>query len=157
MDITIRRGNRGDLEQIMNLWLTGNRQGNDFVNEDYWELHYNQVRDLLLQARVYVAEGENRQIIGFVTLLGKHIAGLFVAALYRGQGIGKLLLQRCKLDRSVLTLQVYAKNEGAFRFYQREGFLITQAQLDTEVGAMAYSMAWTSVYDDLKQRRAMEC
>ena len=68
MDITIRRGNRGDLEQIMNLWLTGNRQGNDFVNEDYWELHYNQVRDLLLQAKVYVAEGENRQIIGFVTL-----------------------------------------------------------------------------------------
>ena len=52
MDITIRRGNRGDLEQIMNLWLTGNRQGNDFVNEDYWELHYNQVRDLLLIDRL---------------------------------------------------------------------------------------------------------
>ncbi len=157
MEIKIRTGYRSDLEQLMQLWLSGNRQAHQFVAPDYWEAHYNSVRDMLPEAKVFVAEDADRQIAGFVGIQGRCISGLFVAEHYRSKGIGKALLERCKREFPCLKLQVYAKNERAFRFYQREGFLITRAQVDPEAGAMEYHMAWTSMYDQLKERRALEC
>lgn len=141
----------------MHLWLTGNRQAHHFVKPEYWEANYNTVRDMLPDAEVFVAESADRQIAGFVGMQDRLISGLFVAEDHRCKGIGKALLERCKREHSYLKLQVYAKNERAFQFYQREGFLITKAEVNPAVGAMEYYMAWTSMYDKLKEGREIEC
>lgn len=157
MEIRIREGYRSDLERLMELWLTGNRQAHDFVKPDYWEAHFNTVREMLPESKIFVAECPDRKIAGFVGMQDRLIAGLFVDADCRCQGVGKALLERCKQEHSYLKLQVFAKNEGAFRFYQREGFLITKAEVVPEIGAMEYHMAWTTMYDRFKERREMEC
>lgn len=152
MEVSIRPGKQSDHDQIMDLWLSGNRQAQGFVKPGFWESHREMVRDLLPKADLYVAESDDEKIAGFVGLQGRYIAGLFVEQSFRCMGIGKALLGRCKQEHSYLTLEVYAKNERAYQFYKREGFLITKAQMDREAGAMAYSMAWTSMYDALKEK-----
>jgi putative acetyltransferase len=150
MNITIRRGSRGDLEQLMTLWLSGSRQGNPFIQEEYWEARYNLVRDLMWDLTVFVAVDDTQQILGFIAMEDRVLFGCYVAEIYRSMGIGKALLDRCKQDHTYLKLQVYAKNKRAVRFCQREGFLMTKAQVDSETGAMEYYMAWTTMYDTIK-------
>lgn len=141
----------------MELWLRGNRQAHEFVKPDYWEANYNNMRDLLCDAKVYIAENDNMEILGFIGMLDNTVAGLFVAEEHRCKGIGRALLERCKWDYSCLQLSVYAKNERAFQFYQREGFLLTEALVDKETGAMEYQMAWTAKYERMREREKVQC
>lgn len=141
----------------MDLWLRGNQQAHEFVKPDFWEENYNNMRDLLGDAKVYVAENENMEILGFVGMLDHTVAGLFVGEEHRSKGIGRALLERCKWDHAYLDLQVYAKNERAFQFYQREGFLLTQAMVDKKAGAMEYHMAWTAKFERMRERKEVQC
>ena len=141
----------------MDLWLRGNQQAHEFVKPDFWEANYNNMRDLLWDAKVYVAENENMEIIGFVGMLDNTVSALFVGEEHRSNGIGRALLDRCKWEHSYLSLQVYAKNERAFQFYQREGFLLTQAMVDREAGAMEYHMAWTAKFERMRERKECQC
>ena len=41
-----------------------------------------------------------------------------------------------------MTLSVYQKNEKAFRFYQRENFVIEAEAVDENTGEKEYKMVW---------------
>lgn len=155
MHIAVRNGNHSDIEQLLELWLAGSRQAHCFVTPSDWETHYDMVRELLPKAKIFVAEYAGR-IAGFVGMRDKYIAGLFVAEDCRGKGIGKALLECCKRERSRLILQVYAKNERAVRFYEREGFLITKAQRNPTAGVMEYDMAWTPMYENFRKMKGAD-
>jgi ribosomal protein S18 acetylase RimI-like enzyme len=56
-----------------------------------------------------------------------HLHHIVVAPGYRGSGLGAAMLERLRAvarDAGArrLTLKVYRTNEGAIRFYEREGF-----------------------------------
>jgi len=82
-------------------------------------------------ADIYVYE-ENQKIIAFVGLIDQYIAGIFVSNSKQSKGIGKALLEHIKASSPTLSLKVYQKNEGALRFYQREGFKIVSEGLDED-------------------------
>lgn len=71
---------------------------------------------------VRVAEGPERQIAGFMARDGDEINVLFVRAQDQGRGIGAALLDEAKALRDRLELWTFQKNDGARRFYEREGF-----------------------------------
>ena len=73
----IRRLENRDLEQTAKIWLDTNREAHDFIPGSYWENHYLMVKEMLLQAEVYVYETE-QEIRGFVGLDDTYIAGIFV-------------------------------------------------------------------------------
>ncbi|NDV01996.1 GNAT family N-acetyltransferase [Pseudoroseicyclus tamaricis] len=60
--------------------------------------------------------------LGFLSLSGEEIGSLYVAAPARGQGRGRALLSDAKARRARLSLWTFQANEGARRFYRREGF-----------------------------------
>ena len=98
-----------DTGRVMQLWLEGNLDAHAFVPGNYWCEKVSMVRELLLQAEVYVYE-QNGEIQGFVGLQGDMIAGIFVDRLHRSGGIGKQLLNHVKHLHPVLLLSVYRKN-----------------------------------------------
>ena len=53
-DFMIRRLENRDLEQTAKIWLDTNREAHDFIPGSYWENHYLMVKEMLLQAEVYV-------------------------------------------------------------------------------------------------------
>ena len=92
-----------------------------FIPAQYWKRNFDLVKELLLQATVYVYE-DKQEIQGFVGLSDEYIEGIFVSAEMQSQGIGKILLNYVKGKRNNLLLNVYQKNARAISFYQREGF-----------------------------------
>ena len=89
----------------------------------------------------------NGEIQGFIGLNGEYIEGIFVSDKWQSQGIGKLLLDFIKENRTDLSLNVYQKNTRAIYFYQREGFQIQREGLDEATGEKDYVMLWQAKND----------
>ena len=50
----IRKMELRDLNAVMKIWLDSNEQVHDFVPEEYWKNHFEEVRSILPEAEVYV-------------------------------------------------------------------------------------------------------
>ena len=136
----IRKFKENDLNSIMKLWLETNISAHDFIDESYWRGNYDQVRQMMPKATIFVYE-EN-YIKGFIGLSGSYIAGIFVETNSQSKGVGKALLDHVKKRNEELFLQVYKKNKRAIRFYLREGFVIDNKQIDENTNEIEFVMKW---------------
>ena len=130
-----------DINKVAEIWLDTNIKTHYFISAQYWKSNFELVKELLLQATVYVYE-DKQEIQGFIGLSNEYIEGIFVSAEMQSQGIGKILLNYVKGKRNKLILNVYQKNTRAISFYQREGFEIQYSGLDEATGEKDYVMAW---------------
>lgn len=137
----IRRMQGADIDRVAKIWLDSNMSSHDFIPTEYWKGYYAPVKKMISQAEVYVWEDE-AGIRGFVGMSGDYIAGIFVCEEVRSRGIGKELLDFAKKIRCSLTLHVYAKNERAVRFYERESFAVLSIQTEETTGEKEYTMTW---------------
>ena len=137
----IRELRKVDINKVAEIWLDTNIKTHYFISAQYWKSNFELVKELLLQATVYVYE-DKQEIQGFIWLSNEYIEGIFVSAEMQSQGIGKILLNYVKGKRNKLILNVYQKNTRAISFYQREGFEIQYSGLDEATGEKDYVMAW---------------
>ena len=137
----IRELQKADMNKVADIWLDTNVVTHYFISKQYWQNNFELVKELLLQATVYVYE-DNQEIQGFIGLNGDYIEGIFVCDRLQSQGIGKLLLDFVKESRTQLSLNVYQKNTRAIHFYKREGFEIQNEGLDEATGEKDYVMTW---------------
>ena len=137
----IRELRKVDINKFAEIWLDTNIKTHYFISAQYWKSNFELVKELLLQATVYVYE-DKQEIQGFIGLSNEYIEGIFVSAEMQSQGIGKILLNYVKGKRNKLILNVYQKNTRAISFYQREGFEIQYSGLDEATGEKDYVMAW---------------
>lgn len=111
----IRNFKLQDLDQIMELWLNTNVSSHSFISKEYWETNFDLIKDMMLDASIYVYEKDNK-IVGFVGLSDDYIEGIFVYQQVQSRGIGKQLLDYIKGKKSTLFLNVYKKNKRAVNF-----------------------------------------
>ena len=137
----IRKLRKADINKVADIWLDTNIKAHYFIPAQYWKRNFDLVKELLLQATVYVYE-DKQEIQGFVGLSDEYIEGIFVSAEMQSQGIGKILLNYVKGKRNNLLINVYQKNARAISFYQREGFEIQCNGIDEATGERDYAMAW---------------
>lgn len=137
----IRELRKVDINKVAEIWLDTNIKTHYFISAQYWKSNFELVKELLLQATVYVYE-DKQEIQGFIGLSNEYIEGIFVSTEMQSQGIGKVLLNYVKGKRNKLILNVYQKNTRAISFYQREGFEIQYSGLDEATGEKDYVMAW---------------
>ena len=135
----IRELRKTDIDIVADIWLDTNIKAHYFIPAQYWKSNLELVKELLLQATVYVYE-DNQKILGFIGINGEYIEGIFVSEAMQSQGIGKILLNYVKETRSKLLLNVYQKNTPAISFYQREGFKIQNSGVDEATGEKDYVM-----------------
>ena len=114
----IRELRKADINIVADIWLDTNIKAHYFIPAQYWKRNLELVKELLLQATVYVYE-DNYEIQGFIGMNSEYIEGIFVSEAMQSQGIGKILLNYVKDIRSKLLLNVYQKNIPAISFYQR--------------------------------------
>lgn len=137
----IRELRKVDINKVAEIWLDTNIKTHYFISAQYWKSNFELVKELLLQATVYVYE-DKQEIQGFIGLSNEYIEGIFVSAEMQSQGIGKILLNYVKGKRNNLLLNVHQKNTRAISFYQREGFEIQCNGIDEATGERDYAMAW---------------
>ncbi|MCG3672358.1 N-acetyltransferase [Aliarcobacter butzleri] len=140
----IRKLDKNDINQLLQIWLEVNIKTHNFIPKEYWEEQYDNVKELLPNSEIYVYE-ENEKIVAFVGLIENYIAGIFVSFSFQSKGIGKKLLDYIKEFKKELSLNVYAKNISAIKFYQREGFIINSQNIDEETKEQQILMIWKSL------------
>ena len=138
----IRELQKADIDRVADIWLDTNVTAHSFISSQYWQNNFELVKELLLQATVYVYEQHDKEIQGFIGLNEEYIEGIFVSDAMQSQGIGKMLLNYAKGKRNKLRLKVYQKNTRAISFYQREKFELQHSGLDEATGEKDYGMAW---------------
>ena len=137
----IRELRKVDINKVAEIWLDTNIKTHYFISAQYWKSNFELVKELLLQATVYVYE-DKQEIQGFIGLSNEYIEGIFVSDEMQSCGIGKLLLEYIKNKKVRLRLNVYQKNARAISFYQREGFDIQYEGFDDATGEKEYTMLW---------------
>lgn len=139
----IRIMQKEDINTIAEIWLDSNIKAHSFISESYWKSNFDSVKDMFMQAEIYVYEDKNKnEILGFVGMNDNYIAGIFVKEEAQSRGIGKQLLDYVKELKKQLTLSVYQKNTRAIKFYQRERFEISENSTDLSTGEKEYVMEW---------------
>ena len=127
----IRNFRENDLNTVMQIWLDTNIKAHSFIPYNYWTENYNNVKDILPKAEIYVYENDiTKQIDGFIGLTDHYIEGIFVKESVQSKGVGKQLLEHTKGIKPNMSLKVYQKNTRAISFYQRENFLIQSEGID---------------------------
>lgn len=116
-DLSIRPFNAAtDLKKLSNIWFDASLKAHPFIGEPKLiEEEY------LPKSETSVAclDGE---AIGFISLLGSFIGGIFIAPERQGLGVGRRLIAHALNQKGELSLEVYLANEQAVRFYTQLGF-----------------------------------
>ena len=136
----IRKMRPTEVDVVGDIWLNGNLEAHDFIDKNYWINHLDEVKEQFQQAEIYVYDKQGIQ--GFAGLTDNYIAGIFVKKEARNQGIGGKLLDYLKQRYDKLTLDVYAKNKNAFKFYQNNDFRISAESMDEDNNEKDYQMIW---------------
>ena len=116
----IRELRKVDINKVAEIWLDTNIKTHYFISAQYWKSNFELVKELLLQATVYVYE-DKQEIQGFIGLSNEYIEGIFVSAEMQSQGIGKILLNYVKGKRNKLNLKMYIKKiHGQYPFIKEK-------------------------------------
>ncbi len=139
----IKRMNNAQRYDVLDLWLRCTMQENPFIEDNFWQKHYDEVKNNYLTGRdnyVYMIDGN---IAGFLCVTNKNfIKGLFVDPKYRNRGIGSKLIRFAKQTYQLLQVNVYTKNRAMFNFATHTGFVIEEATLHRDTGEIRYLMIW---------------
>ena len=68
----IRELQKADINKVTDIWLDTNVTAHSFISSQYWQNNFELVKELLLQATVYVYE-QNQEIQGFIGLNDEYI------------------------------------------------------------------------------------
>ena len=85
--------------EVMDLWLRTTIHSNSFVEENFWETHYDFVKEKYINGKenfVYIIDGK---IVAFTGVTeDNRITGLFVDPEYQNKGIGTALINFLKSE-----------------------------------------------------------
>lgn len=125
MSFTVRPSRPSDTDRLVDIWRGAVDATHDFLDPGDRRAIETEVRAFFPTANFQVAIDSQDVPLGFMLLNADHIEALFISPDRRGQGIGKLLMQRAMRAHEMLTVDVNEQNAQASGFYERLGFEIT--------------------------------
>lgn len=138
----IEKAKAEHLDAIMKIWLETNILAHPFIPKTYWEKAFEQVKQAMPTADLFICH-EDSVVKGFIGITGNnYIAGLFIDEAFQSQGIGRELIDYCKQKYHRLELDVFVENTGAVRFYQSNGFEITETKIAVDFNHKEHHMVW---------------
>lgn len=118
----IRERKEEDTETIVEVWYSSFSLAHPFIEDSFKEKVKKDMRELYIpNAETWIYE-ENEVLIGFISMLGNEIGGLFVEPDHHSKGIGSLLLKHVSELHEELEVEVFEKNLIGRAFYDKSGF-----------------------------------
>ena len=140
----IRAFKEEDTETVIRIWLAASVRSHSFIDKAYWEEKAEAMRTLYLPLSEIVVDEDRAtgEVVAFMAFVEDYLAALFVAPAHQKRGVGSRLLALAKKMRGTLDLSVYAENERAVVFYQKNGFRITGERIEEVTGRTELLMAF---------------
>lgn len=125
----IRPYNEKDTEQVIDIWYTAQSLAHPFLSEDFLKM----VQDMMLNkflpnSKTWIFEEEGT-ILGFISMMGNEIGGLFVHPSKHSKGIGTQLVNFVQPMFDTLEVEVFSKNKIGRGFYNKYGFHLMKEYL----------------------------
>lgn len=145
MKILIRKYKDSDINEILSVWDKASRLAHPFLSEKFSQNERNNIiNNYLPNTESLVAEKEDH-IIGFISMLGSEIGGLFVDPDYHGLGTGTALVDKVRAIHDKLIVEVFKDNTIGRKFYSKYGFKYVNEALHNESGKIMYTLQYTKV------------
>ncbi|MCM5554976.1 GNAT family N-acetyltransferase [Pleomorphomonas sp. NRK KF1] len=123
-----------DLHALSTIWFEASRLAHAFIGEQRLGEQRILIEEKYLpNAETWVACLEGAPV-GFISLLGNFVGGLFVASNRQGHGIGRALIAHALALKGELELEVYTDNTQAVRFYRSLGFAEMSRRAEDDEG-----------------------
>lgn len=130
-----------DIEPVMASWRSANALAHPFLSDTYVARSELEVRDLYIpNAETYVFE-EGEKVVGFISLIGNEIGGLFLDPSRHGKGYGKALVDHALAIKGPLTVEVFRDNALGRGFYERYGFILVAEERHQPTGQIIRNLA----------------
>ncbi|WP_321333672.1 GNAT family N-acetyltransferase [Breoghania sp.] len=111
-----------DLEKLSKIWFDASLKAHPFIGEPRLVEQRRLIEEEYLPKAETSVACLNGEAVGFISLLGSFVGGIFVAPDRQGLGIGRRLISHALERKGELSLEVYTANEQAVRFYATLGF-----------------------------------
>ena len=118
----IRKHTPDDAATILDIWYQASKLAHPFLDDAFAEQVKTAMRDMYIpNSETWVYE-ENNTVLGFISMMGNEIGGLFVLPNNQGKGIGTQLVNFIKPSHESLEVEVFDKNSIGRAFYDKYGF-----------------------------------
>lgn len=123
-----------DLEDYMATWEAASKLAHPFLTDEFHKQVGHDIRHIYLaMTDSWVWETDDR-VVGFVSLMGNEIGGLFVQPSHHRQGIAKALVDHARSVRTRLKVEVFKDNQIGRDFYSKYGFVPVAEKLHDDSG-----------------------
>lgn len=140
--MNIRSNNETEINKLVEIWYEGSLIAHDFIDRNYWKSKQSEMEEKYLpMSETYVVSNE-KDIIGFLSMMDNYMAALFIDVKHQGSGYGKGLLDFIKSQRENIQLNVYKKNNNSVDFYLKNGFVVIEETLDEQTSEEEFLMEW---------------
>lgn len=133
--------NKKDIDELMKLWLKTSIEAHSFIDKKYWLDNYDVVKNEYIPISKTFVYKENNKVKGFISVIDNfYIGALFVLKEEQNKGIGRKLIDFCKVRYKKLELAVYVENKNAVEFYKRCDFQVISKQNNEDSNHYEYIM-----------------
>ncbi len=123
--IRIRPSTPADGDRAVEIWRAAVDATHDFLAAEDRIAIEEEVKGFLPKASSWLAVDSDDRPVAFMLLDDNSMEALFIDPAYRGQGVGKALVEHAIALHSSITTEVNEQNSQAVGFYRRMGFVAT--------------------------------
>lgn len=140
----VRKYEERDLEDILFAWEEASRIAHPFLSAEFLqEERYKIPHVFLPSTETWVVE-QGRRVIGFISLMGNEVGGLFVLPQFHGSGAGRALMDKAKELYGDLEVEVFKDNPLGRNFYEKCGFVIMNEKVHQQTGFMLLRLKFSA-------------
>ena len=136
----IRKYAPKDKDALLDVWYESAQVAHPFWAPEMFAHERQAIAEQFLPiAETYVYERTDK-VVGFVSLMGNEVGGLFVTPRCHREGIGRALMDWARASRDHLELEVFEANLIGRAFYDRYGFGVIRERVDEATGLRVLRM-----------------
>ena len=118
----IRKYKNQDEEKVIDIWSNSSSLAHPFLDAAFVKKVKSDMKDIYLpNAETWIFE-ENDEVIGFISMIGNEIGGLFVYPNQHSKGVGTKLVNFIGKFHRELEVEVFKDNKIGRKFYDKYGF-----------------------------------
>lgn len=132
----IRKYEDKDLNELLEAWFSASQTAHPFLSSTFIKQERKDIAEIFLprsETWVYELDGS---VVGFISLNGNEVGGIFVDSRFHRQGIGRALMDKARSERDFLELDVFKDNLIGRQFYEKYGFIQVDEYIHAETGLL---------------------
>ncbi len=124
----------GDLDEVLDVWYRASLVAHAFLPADFLHEERQRLRELWLPSSETTVWERGGCVVGFLSLVGNEVGGLFVDPDHHRTGVGRALMDAARWTRPHLELGVFEANALGRSFYAAYGFIEVERRTEAQTG-----------------------